>query len=464
MKGNALRLRGDRHRHELGSLNECKEEEKMRLLRILAIAAFCTTTLSAQELILNWYDQKDSGYNADTIVVANPTATSASASVTLLGTTKTVTVPAHGYGTVTFPGVVGGPVFINGPSGGSLVASQLVSYGSNAITTEVNAQPICAAGTKMVLTWYDQKDAGFTQDDVILANPNSGEEEVTVTFSNGAGGSADVEVPAKGATAVSFPGVTGGPVIVTVIDNDPIFASRRTVYYSSFNETNAVPVSGNSCAPNASALLPWYDQYDEGFTLDNVTLVNLSTTDSEYISEQLGAYNSGIIGLSVFPDLGCANYGNFPGHVGGPVYLVCEQDTCYATLMSARTIFDYDIESFNDLVPSYPSENLMFTNYDGDYLLQNIMIANTAGSTTTGTVSVYSSSGSLAATKSFSVGAYPATTYLSFSGVCCGPAFVKSSAPVVATNASQTHRHDSDITISFRSVAAEFLNIHSLAA
>jgi hypothetical protein len=394
----------------------------MRLLRILTIAcvAFCTTTLSAQELILNWYDQKDSGYNADTIVVANPTATSASASVTLLGTKKTVSVPAHGYATVTFPGVVGGPVFINGPSGGSLVASQLVSYGSNAITTEVNAQPVCEAGTQLVLTWYDQKDAGFTQDDIILANPNSGEEEVTVNVGGeGSGANADVEVPSKGATYVSFPGVTTGPVIVTVTDGDPIFASRRTVYYSSFNETNAVPISGNTCAALESGILPWYDQYDEGFVSDNVTVVN-TTTSSVYDDVTLGDKFDDI-GMSAFPYEGCANYANFPGSVGGPVSA--------GEVMSARTIFDYDIQSFNDVVGPPFSANLMFTNYDGDYLLQNIMIS---GGPATGDVSVYSSSGSLVSTKSFSIGSDD-TAAISFSGVCCGPAFIKSNNPVVAT-------------------------------
>jgi hypothetical protein len=404
----------------------------MRLLRffLIACAALCATTASAQQLVLNWYDQYDPGFNEDSITIANPTGTSASASVTLKGVTQTVTVPAHGNASVQFPGVVGGPVFINGPSGGSLTASQAVSFGANDITSEVNAVPASAAASQLVLNWYDQYDSGFTQDNVQLANPSSTAAEVSVTlYTATAESTKTVVVPAKGAAYVNFPGLTGGPVNISALEYDgvvgKVLASRRTIYYSSFNETNAVPIGTAS----TSVMLPWYDQYDTGFTLDNVTVVNTNDTDSAAATVRVeSASVQNVVDLQPYGQIHSAGYTNFPGHVGGPVLVSSNT----SILASARTIFDYSIESFNEVNAPPSSENLVLTNYDGGYLLQNIMIANPNSSTTTGVVSVYSSSGSLAATESFSLGSLKATA-ISFSGECCGPAFIKSSAPVVVS-------------------------------
>jgi hypothetical protein len=411
----------------------------MRLLRffLIACAALCARTASAQQLVLNWYDNYDPGFYCgayggckDLIWIANPTGTSADATVTLEGSEQQVTVPAYNIAVVTFPGMVGGPVFITGPSGGSLTASQEVFFTEdNLIGSEVNAVPASAASSELVLNWYDQYDSGFTQDNVQLANPGSSAAEVSVTLYTATGESTKtVVVPAKGAAYVNFAGLTGGPVKISAVEYGgvvgKVLASRRTIYYSSFNETNAVPIASAS----TSAVLPWYDQYDQGFTLDNITVVNTNDVDDADVTvkvESAGVQNA--LDLHPYGEVDSAGYTNFPGHVGGPVLISSNTNI----LASARTIFEESIQSFNEVnaVPtSAASENLVFTFYDGSNLSENIMVANPACNTVTGTVTVYDNGSN---SKSFSLGCYGVTA-ISFPSLE-GPAVVKASSPVVAT-------------------------------
>lgn len=73
---------------------------------------------------------------------------------------------------------------------------------------------------------------------------------------------------------INFPGEIAGPVFITA--GSPILASRRTRYYSSGNEVNAVPAS----AASTSLVLKWYDLSTSGFTTDNIQLANPNSTST----------------------------------------------------------------------------------------------------------------------------------------------------------------------------------------
>ena len=70
-------------------------------------------------------------------------------------------------------------------------------------------------------------------DSIHLLNPGATSANVTVTLPGAP--SQNVTVAAGGETYVTFPaGSMGGPVTVT--SSQPVLASQRVQYYSSFNE------------------------------------------------------------------------------------------------------------------------------------------------------------------------------------------------------------------------------------
>jgi hypothetical protein len=180
---------------------------------------------------LNWFDKASPGMYNDNIHLLNPGGTSATVTVSLPGVPNQVVPVGAGAETyVSFPaGSIGGPVTVSSTQ--PVLASQRVQYyGSfNEVWTESAGQAAMASH----FNWYDKASPGMYNDNIHLLNPGGASATVTVSVP----GAPNQVVPVgPGAEAyVSFPaGSIGGPV--TVSSTQPVLASQRVQYYSTFNE------------------------------------------------------------------------------------------------------------------------------------------------------------------------------------------------------------------------------------
>jgi hypothetical protein len=186
---------------------------------------------AATTTYLNWYDKASPGMSIDNIHVIDPGTTAANVTVSVPGATDQVLiVPAGGEANVSFPaGTIGGPIVVH--SDQAVLASQRVVY--YATFNEVWAQSAAQASTTSRVTWYDKASPGMFNDNFHILNPGTSIATVTVTLPGAA--PQQTTVAPGGESFVSFPpGTIGGPVTVT--SDQPVLASQRVQYYSSFNE------------------------------------------------------------------------------------------------------------------------------------------------------------------------------------------------------------------------------------
>ena len=179
----------------------------------------------------NWFDKASAGMFNDNIHLLNPNSVPAIVTVSLTGTPpQMVTVAAGAETFVSFPaGTMGGPVVVSATQ--PVLAAQRVQYYSS--FNEVWAGSAAQALTTSRFTWFDKASAGMSNDNVHIVNPGAISATVTVSLPGAVSQTATV---APGAEAlVTFPVNTiGGPV--TVSSSQPVLASQRVQYYSSFNE------------------------------------------------------------------------------------------------------------------------------------------------------------------------------------------------------------------------------------
>jgi hypothetical protein len=98
---------------------------------------------------------------------------------------------------------------------------------------EVWAESAAQAATTSHVTWYDKASPGMFNDNFHILNPGTSGANVMVSLAGAP--TQTVAVAAGGESFVSFPpGTIGGPVTVT--SDQPVLASQRVQYYSSFNE------------------------------------------------------------------------------------------------------------------------------------------------------------------------------------------------------------------------------------
>jgi hypothetical protein len=190
-----------------------------------------TQAQAASTSYLNWYDKASTGMYNDNIHLLNPGTASASVTVSLPGAASQVVTVAPGAEVyVAFPaGTIGGPLTVTSTQ--AVLASQRVQYYST--FNEVLAASSAQAATTSHVTWFDKASPGMVNDNIHLLNPST--TSTTVTVSMPGATSKTVTVAAGGETYVAFPaGTIGGPVTVT--SSQPILASQRVQYYSSFNE------------------------------------------------------------------------------------------------------------------------------------------------------------------------------------------------------------------------------------
>ena len=187
---------------------------------------------SASTLWFSWYDKASPGFTDDNVHVTNIGSTVTDVTVSGVGQSCVI----HGLGLnqasyCSLPaGTWGGPITVSASNGGQILATQRVKY----YNSFAEFPAMCCVSGAQYFSWYD-RTGGFSADDLIITNPNLSTVSVTVSIPGYA--SQNLNVQAGHSSPVSFaPGTLGGPI--TIQASNPIFASERTTYYSSFHEVN----------------------------------------------------------------------------------------------------------------------------------------------------------------------------------------------------------------------------------
>ena len=286
-------------------------------------------TQAATTGFINWYDKASAGMYNDNIHLLNPGTASATVTVSLPGATSQVATVAAGAETyVTFPaGSIGGPVKVSATS--PVLASQRVQY--YASFNEVWAETAGQASTTSFVNWYDNASQGMLNDHIHLVNPGSTSATVTVSLP---GAPSQMATVAAGAEAyVAFPaGTIGGPVSISA--TQPVLASQRVQYYSTFNEVLAAAATQASTTSH----LTWYDKASPGMINDNIHLLNPGGTSAS-VTVSLPGVSAQVVTVAA----GAEAYVAFPaGTIGGPVTVSSTQPV----LASQRVQY---YSSFNEI-------------------------------------------------------------------------------------------------------------------
>src|SRR5450759_2232197 len=118
-----------------------------------------------------------------------------------------------------------------------------------------------------------------------------------------------------------------------VSSSQPVLASQRVQYFSTFNEVWAE--SAAQAAPTSH--VTWYDKASPGMFNDNIHLLNPGGTSANVTVSLPGATPQ-----TVSVAAGAETYVNFPGQIGGPVTVSSSQPL----LASERVQYN---QSFNEV-------------------------------------------------------------------------------------------------------------------
>jgi hypothetical protein len=288
-----------------------------------------STAQAATSLFINWYDKATAGMYNDNIHLVNPNGTVATVAVSLPGVVPQTVLVGPGAETyVTFPtGTIGGPVTITATQ--PVLASQRVQYYSS--FNEVWAQSAAQASTTSYINWYDKASPGMFNDNIHLLNPGATSAAVTVTV---VGATPQTTPVAPGAEAfVTFPaGTIGGPV--TVSSTQPVLASQRVQYFSTFNEVWAE----SAAQASATSYVNWYDKASPGMFNDNIHVVNPNGTSTN-VTVSVAGFPSQTVTVGANQEA----FVSFPaGTIGGPVTITSAQPV----LASQRVQY---YSSFNEI-------------------------------------------------------------------------------------------------------------------
>jgi hypothetical protein len=221
-------------------------------------------------LYWTWYDMASPGYK-NWILISNPNAYQVNYNIKIAGTVmETGTIPANGRVTPSFPGVIGGPVEVNGfNSIGDpvyIMGSQRVLSNGDMAFNEQPGQPANGLSDHYVWTWYDQVSSG-AKNWVLVANPPDAPTQIYyeiwiagVKVKNGG------PIASGGNETPTFPGTIGGPVEVKSFSDaahtvaaDSI-ASQRIIWGPSFGEV----LGDENSSLDGYYVWTWYDQQSPG--------------------------------------------------------------------------------------------------------------------------------------------------------------------------------------------------------
>lgn len=233
--------------------------------------------------------------------------------------------------------------------------------------------------TALMFTFYDDGQDGFGSDHIHIFCPSC-QGTTTTVFVTLNGVTQSVTVGAIGDAIVEFTGQRGGPVLIQ--SSQPVVASQRVFYFSSFAEWYAVPIS----QADTQLMLNWYDHATSGY-VDHIHLANPNGFSVSATVEVAASNHQTTVTL---PANG-GTFVDFPGLRGGPVFITASSPI----LASSRTQFE---QSFNEVnaIPvgtnNSAGTTLEMNWYDEteSFSLDNIQISDASFTGTTAFVTVYS--------------------------------------------------------------------------
>jgi len=387
------------------------------------VAVTPTAAPPASIAYLNWFDKASPGMVNDNIHIVDTGSTPNSGCVIVSG--KAVAYWAANPGlenVVSLPtGTIGGPVLVTVNSGPGILASQRVQYYSS--FNENLSESAAQATATSFFNWFDNASPGMAGDAIHVTNPGGAAANVTVSLPGAPSQTASV---AAGSEAfLSFPkGTIGGPV--TVSASQPILASQRVVYNSSFNEVWAM----NAGQAATTSYFNWYDKASPGMVADNINLLNPGAT-----AASVTVSVPGTTAKTVSVAAGAEGVVSFPaGTIGGAVKVSSTQPV----LASQRVQY---YQSFNEtlaLAGLSAAPLRFFTWYDKaspGMFNDNIHLLNPGAASATVTVSF---PGVNPITVTVAAGAEGMVTFPQ--GSIGGPVTVASSQPVFVAQRVQYYQ------------------------
>ena len=204
-----------------------------------------------------WYDSRVAGGwgGNDWICIANPGASSVNADI-YVGNTyeKTQTLAAGAYYNWTTPELMGGPVQVRcegcQASSNHLTVTDRTLYMGTFHETMAPEHTEASGGTTQLGTayswpWYDNANAGFVGDWVMVGNADPTNSATVDVYLGSTLEQSFTIAPRSVANPVQIlPRTDNGPVKVVSTNGQLIFATQRVLYNNSFNE-----MYGNRIAP-----------------------------------------------------------------------------------------------------------------------------------------------------------------------------------------------------------------------
>jgi len=354
----------------------------------------------------------------DNIHLLNTSGATANITVTLPGARGINVSLMAGFGTyVTFgAGHIGGPVVVNADQ--AILASQRVQYLQT--FNEVWAQNAAQAAATSYINWYDRASAGMFNDNIHLLNPGTASADVTVSLMGATPKS--VSVAAGAETYINFPaGTIGGPVKVS--STQPVLASQRVQFYSSFNEVWAE----SAAQASMTGYVNWFDKASTGMYNDNIHLLNPGSVDAD-VTVSMGG--TALPPVKVVP--GGEMYVTFPaGTIGGPVKVSSTQPVLASQRVQYYNTFN-EVWAESEAQAAMTSHVIWYDKASAGMLNDNIHLLNPGGASADVTVAVPG-----AAPRMVTVDA-GMETYVTFpAGTIGGPVTVTSTQPVLASQRIQ---------------------------
>jgi hypothetical protein len=284
-------------------------------------------------LYWTWYDMVSPGYK-NWVLISNPNSYQINYNVKIAGSVvDTGVIPVNGRVIPTFPGVIGGPVEVNGWNDFGnpvyIMASQRVLSNDDTAFNEQPGLPATALTDHYVWTWYDMTSTG-ARNWVLVANPPGAASPIYFEiWIAGAKVMDGGPIAAGGNETPIFPGNIGGPVEVksfsdaahTLTANS--IASQRIIWGPSFGEV----VGADYSALGSSYDWTWYDEVSAGSR--NWVLVANPVDAAAAIY-----YEIWIAGVKVKDGGPIAPGSNetptFPGTLGGPVEVKSFSDAIHS--------------------------------------------------------------------------------------------------------------------------------------
>ncbi len=323
------------------------------LLLLITAPARLSAASSEYDYYFPWYDNNAAwGMNGDWILISNRGTGNADVSIEVVG--KTVALFDAAHDTALAPGVhvewhspttlTNGPVKVTSTNGEPLNVSQRVLYKDS--FQEINSVPGMGLESDYLFTWYDNIAAwGMNRDWICAAN--TGDKPTMINIYVGDVTDSATPVAALGPLA---PGqhiewqsparLANGPVRVASPSGEPFLAGQRSLFKDSFAEVPGVAAS----KLGAGAVFPWYDKQSTGMNGDWVLVANKDDFNPVRVQISIGGeimndpQNPGNNFFVIAPRGRITP--QFPGRMGGPVYVTCQDcNQGEKLIVSQRTIF-----------------------------------------------------------------------------------------------------------------------------